>query len=248
VIHYWFKLAASLLGIVLLIAAGLTWKSMADVQATAATTARDAAKAKVEEVLKQPELQALVQKTASDLYEKGAFRSAIEAKVRQLISEEITTAESRKLIGDAIKRELVTRTAPRILTESQRTTIADSLRASPDGQVVVRPGAAGEQQSHGRKLYLAIKAAPSWANHVSYASSVSLAGLTDAGDETMESLGGTGGIVIVVNDIRRPPDSARQLEAALKGAGVADVRLGACGCASPPKSADIWVYVLEKSY
>ena len=50
------------------------------------------------------------------------------------------------------------------------------------------------------------------------------------------------------NDIRRPPDSARQLEAALKGAGIADVRLSACGCASPPKSADIWLYVLEKSY
>ncbi len=70
VIDFWFKLAASLLGFILFIASvavGVVgWRTIADARATAQTTARDAAKAKVEEVLKQPELQNLVRETASD--------------------------------------------------------------------------------------------------------------------------------------------------------------------------------------
>lgn len=119
VINFWFKLATALLGFVLLFAVAIIgfvgWKSVADARAAAETTARDAAKAKVEEVLKQPELQNLVRETARDLYEKGAFRNEIEEKVHELIAAEITTPESRKLIGEAIRHELVTRTAPRSL-------------------------------------------------------------------------------------------------------------------------------------
>jgi hypothetical protein len=74
-------------------------------------------------------------------------------------------------------------------------------------------------------------------------------GLTEKGDETEESLGGLSGIVIVVNDKGHPPDAARQLESALKSAGLADsIQIGTCGCANPPKASDVRLYILEKSY
>jgi hypothetical protein len=236
VINHWFRFATALLGFVLVVAAAvvvfLGWKALEDARATAATIARDAAKAKVEEVLKQPELQSLVRETARELYDKGAFRNEIEAKVRELISAEIATPESRKLIGDTIRRELVTRMAARVLTDSQKTAIAESLRSSPSGQVTVKSGPAGEQRSYAKKLYLAITASLSWRDHVSLAPAQgSWEGMTARGDETEESLGGLSGIVIVVNDKGRPPDSAHQLEGALEE----------CPCCGQHSDRHLWL-------
>ena len=227
----------------------LGWRTIEDAGALAATTARDAAKVKVEEVLKQPELQKLVRDTTRDLYDKGTFRNEIEARVHELISSEIAPPESRRLIGDTIKREIHIRMAARVLSYAQKKAIAQSLRSSPGGHVTVN-GPAGERRNYADQLYSALKASPSWRDHVSLAPAQgSWAGLTERGDETEESLGGLGGIVIVVNDKGRPPDSAHQLEAALKSAGLADsIQIGTCGCANPPKASEVWLYVLEKSY
>ena len=245
VIDHWFKLASALLGLVLVVAAvvigfvGL--RTLADIRAVAASTAREAAKSKVEDVLKQPELQNLVRETASNLFEKGVFSKAIEARVRELLSTEIATPESRKFIGEAIRSELAARMAPRTFNESQRTTITESLRSSPGGLVRIRTGSLPEQQGYARKIYLAIKASPSWKDHTFYADSGSLAGLTNN-----EALLLTG-IVVVVNDVAHPPDSARLLESALNRAGIG-ARLGTCDCSDPPKPPDIWLYVGEKTY
>jgi len=101
--------------------------------------------------------------------------------------------------------------------------------------------------NYARKLYLAINASP-WKGHVSFAAPGTLAGLTDTGDETTEFLGAMGGIAIVVSDAQHPSEFARQLRDALANARVPNVRIGSCGCTEPPKSSDIWLYVLDKVY
>jgi hypothetical protein len=239
-------MAAALLGFVLFIATLVGFKTLSDAKSAAETAAKEAARAKVEEVLKQTEIQRLVEKTASDLFSKGVFRDVIEARVRELLPAAIAGAlqnpELQKLIGDGIKRELTTRLARRVFTEDQRRRIVESLRtSSPGGKVMVLTGALEEQQAYANKLHLAIKDAPAWKDHVSYAPVGSYLGMTDRG-LLLE------GIAIVVNDARRPPESARLLETALKNAGVADIRIQLCGCDSPPKPADIWLYVGEKKY
>jgi hypothetical protein len=133
-------------------------------------------------------------------------------------------------------------TAPRILTESQVNTIVASLRLSPDGQVSITTGNLPEQQGYARKLYEAIKAARLWKDHVSYAEPGTWAGMMESRLLLLE------GIVVVVNDIEHPPNAARMLEAALKNAKVADVRIGLCDCNSPPKPAEISLYIGEKRY
>jgi hypothetical protein len=172
VIDRWFTLATKLIGGVLVFAvavmAFLGWRTIEDARALAGTTARDVAKAKAEEVLIKPELQKLVRDTARELYEKGTFRNEIEANVHGLISAEIASPESRKLIGDTIKHELHVRMAARVLSASQKRAIADALRSSPGGHVTVN-GPAGERRNYANQLYSAIKASPSWKDHVSFA-------------------------------------------------------------------------------
>ena len=101
--------------------------------------------------------------------------------------------------------------------------------------------------NYARKLYLAMNASP-WKGHVSFAAPGTLAGLTAAGDETTEFLGAMGEIAIVVSDAQHPSEFARQLRDALANARVPNVRIGSCGCTEPPKSSDIWLYVLDKVY
>jgi hypothetical protein len=246
VIDYWFKLAAKLIGIVLVIAGVaigfLGWKTISDAKASAEAAAREAAKAKVEEVLKQPDVQKLVRETASDLFEKGAFKKEIEGKVRELISAEVTSQAFHRLVSDAVKGELTIKTAPRVLTESQVKTIADSLRSAPEGKVAIRTGTLPEQQGYARKLFSAIQASPSWKAHVSYAEPGTWAGLENNMNLLLD------GIVVVVNDVKTAPDFARVLERALKNAGIVNVRLGPCNCPDPPKPPDIWLYVGENNY
>jgi hypothetical protein len=243
VIDFWFKLAAALLGFVLFIATLVGFKTLSDAKAAAEIAAREAARAKVEEVLKQPEIQHLVETTASDLFSRGVFRNEIEARVRELLPGAIAGAlqnpEFHQLIADGIKRELITMRAGRVLTEAQRKRIVESLLSGPGGQVRVLTGALEEQQAYATKLYQAIMGAPLWKDHVSYAAAGSFAGMTNYGI-LLE------GIAIVVKDTMRPPDSARLLEGALKNAGVPNIRIQTCGCDSPPKPADIWLYIGEK--
>jgi hypothetical protein len=111
----------------------------------------------------------------------------------------------------------------------------------------VRADNIGEPQNYARKLYLAISASP-WKSHVSFAAPGTWAGLTANGDETTEFLGAMGGIAIVVNDAQHPSGFARQLQEARNNARIPNVRLSSCGCADPPKSSDIWLYVLDKVY
>jgi hypothetical protein len=246
VIDYWFKLACALIGIVLVIAsvaiAFLGWRTISDVKASAEVVAREAAKAKVEEVLKQPDVQKLVRETASDLFEKGAFKKEIEGKVSELISAEVTSPGFHKLVSEAVKGQLIMMTAPRVLTEAQAKTISDSLRSTPEGKVDIRTGTLPEQQGYARKLFAAIQASPSWKTHVSYAEPGTWGGLTSNINLALD------GIVVVVSDIEMAPDSAHVLERALKNAGITGVRLGHCDCSDPPKPPDIWLYVGEKPY
>ena len=246
VVDYWFKLAGALIGIVLVIASVaigfLGWKTISDVKASAEVTARETAKAKVEEVLKQPDVQKLVRETASDLFEKGAFKKEIEGKVSEVVSAEVTSQAFQRLVSDAVKGELAIKTAPRILTEAQVKTIADSLRSAPGGKIDIRTGTLPEQQAYARKLFSAIQASPSWRAHVAYAEPGTWAGLTSNVNLLLN------GIVVVVSDVKTAPDFARVLERALKSADIVGVRLASCNCSDPPKPPDIWLYVGEKNY
>jgi hypothetical protein len=244
VIDFWFRLAASVIAILLLIVSCLGIKTLWELKEAAKAEAREAAKAKVEDVLRRPEIQILVQKTASDLFSRGVFRDEIEAKVREqtaaAIASQVQTPEFRKLITAGVKGELTTRMAPRLLTEPQRKAITDSLRDGPGGQVKVKTGPLPEQQAYAKKLTLAIKAAPAWRDRVSYAEPGTWAGLEDRGNLALE------GIVIVVGDVANPPPSAHRLAGALRAAGIT-ATVGACGCDDPPKPPDIWLYVGEKT-
>lgn len=242
VIDWWFKLAGSLIGIGLLAVGFLGWKTISDVKASAEAAAREAAKAKVEEVLRQPDVQALVRETASNLFEKGAFRKEIEGKVSELISAEVNSQGFHRLVSDAVKGELTAKTAPRVLTAAQVRTIAVSLRSTPGGKVDIRTGTLPEQQGYARKLFAAIQASPSWKDHVSYAEPGTWAGLTNNMNLLLD------GIVVVVSDVKTAPEFARALETALKNAGIVGVRLGTCNCSDPPKPPDLWLYVGEKNY
>ena len=95
VIDHWFKLASVLLGLVLVVAAAVIgfigWKTWADIRADAASTAQEAAKSKVEDVLKQPEIQKLVQDTASQLFKEGAYQKAVEQAVRVQMQTAVQT-------------------------------------------------------------------------------------------------------------------------------------------------------------
>jgi hypothetical protein len=201
---------------------------------------RDAAKRELRGAVEKEITQSKIEEEVSKALQRKTEAQYQDA-INKGVAAELDTPARRKLIGDAIKSELATRMAGRILAPSQGTTIAESLRSVPDGQIYVRPGAVGEEQHYGSLLSLAMRASPSWKDHVSYAAPGSWEGLTAAGDETLEFLGGTCGIAIVVKDVGNPPRSARQLEAALKAGGVANVRLSTCGCTSPPKPTDIWL-------
>ena len=199
----------------------------------------------VQKELTEPKIQEQIAKALQQKTE-----DQLQAAINKGVAVELDKPVRRTLINDAIKNEIVAKMAWRILTEPQSTTIAESLQYSPIGQVSVRAGALGEQEHYASLLSRAMRASPSWKDHVSHAAPGSWAGLTDAGDETLEFLGAKCGIAIVVNDVGHPLDSARQLEAALKlkGASIGNVVLSGCGCKNPPKPWDIWLYVLEKCY
>jgi hypothetical protein len=248
-IDFWYKLASGIFSVLLVIAAIFGWRTLADIKAAGTSAAEETAREVVRKKLEEPAIQKLIRDTASDLLAKGTFRDAIYGKVSELISAQINTPESRKLISAAIKRELVDKLAWRTLTSIQSETIAQSLRTSPTGQVIVRAGNIGEAQNYARNLYLAINASP-WKGHVSFAGGPGAwAGLTETGDETADRLGAAmGGIAIVVSDAQHPSEFARQLREALNNARVPNIRVSSCGCTNPPKPSDILLYVLDKVY
>jgi hypothetical protein len=98
-----------------------------------------------------------------------------------------------------------------------------------------------EQQAYARDFLSAIKASPSWKDHVSYSEPGTWEGLTDNAGLLLS------GIVVVVNDTKHPPGSALVLQTALKKGGI-DARLKTCECSFPPKPQDIWLFVGEKHY
>jgi hypothetical protein len=246
-IDFWYKLASGIFALLVVVAAIFGWRTLADIKAAGTSAAEQTAREVVQKKLEEPAIQKLIRDTASDLLAKGTFRDAIYRKVGELISAQINTPESRKLIGEAIKRELADKLAWRTLTSVQSENITQSLRSSPTGQVSVRAGNIGEPQNYARKLYLAISAS-SWKGHVSFAAPGTWTGLTANGDETTEFLGAMGGIAIVVSDAQHPSEFARQLQEALNNAHIPNTRVSSCGCANPPKSSDIWLYVLDKVY
>jgi hypothetical protein len=246
-IDFWYKLASGIFALLVVIAGLLGYRTFADIKTAGTNAAEQTAREVVQKKLEEPAIQKLIRDTASDLLAKGTFRDAIYGKVSELITAQTSTPESRKLISEAIKRELVDRLAWRTLSPTQSETIARSLRLSPNGQVSVRAGNIGEPQNYARKLYLAISASP-WKSRVSFAAPGTWAGLTANGDETTEFLGAMGGIAIVVSDAQHPSEFARQLLEALSNAHIPNVRVSACGCTDPPKSSDIWLYVLDKVY
>lgn len=197
----------------------------------------------VEKEITQPKIEEEISK---------ALQRKTEAQFQDAINKgvvvELDKPARRTVVNDAIKNEIVAKMAWRTLAESQSTTIAESLQHSPSGPVSVWAGELGEPEHYASLLARALRASPPWKDHVSHAAPGSWKGMTDAGDETLEFLGAKCGIAIVVNDVGHPPDSARELEAALKRAGIGNVALSGCGCKSPPRPSDISLYVLEKCY
>src|ERR1017187_5825185 len=106
-IDSWFKLAASVLGVLLIIAGGMIGffgvKTLTDAKAAAETAAQDAAKAKVKEVLQEPRIQKLVEETAQQLFKSGAFRQAIEGETAAQLKVAIPVEIRRSLPGNIVK-------------------------------------------------------------------------------------------------------------------------------------------------
>jgi hypothetical protein len=102
-IDYWFKLAASILGVLLVITGGAIGffglKTMTDAKSAAENPAQEAAKAKVKEVLQEPRIQKLVEETAQQLFKSGAFRQAIEAETAEQLKAAIPDEIRRTLPG-----------------------------------------------------------------------------------------------------------------------------------------------------
>lgn len=166
------------------------------------------------------------------------FRSDNIAALVATVAKERTDKE----LSGIINREVAAKFASRSLPEAQAKLIADALHPGPDGKVSVRTGSLPEQQLYARKIYDALLASASWRIWASYAEPGSLRGMTNDRALLLD------GVVVVVSDTARPPKSARTLEAALKAAAIADVRVGTCDCEDPPKDPDIWLYVGAKTY
>ena len=119
-IDSWFKLAASVLGVLLIIAGGMIGffgvKTLTDAKAAAETAAQDAAKAKVKEVLQEPRIQKLVEETAQQLFKSGAFRQAIEGETAAQLKVAIPVEIRRSLPGNIVKELSRLSLAPRTVT------------------------------------------------------------------------------------------------------------------------------------
>jgi hypothetical protein len=161
--------------------------------------------------------------------------------IAALVAAAAKERTDRELSG-IINREVTARMAARTFTESQAKLIAEGLAYRPDGNVFVKTGSLPEQQVYARKLYEAIKASASWKDRVSYAEPGSYAAMTNYRALLMD------GVVVVVSDVAQVPESARMLEAALKNAKIAGVRVGPCDCDDPPNGPDIWLYVGAQTY
>jgi hypothetical protein len=118
VIDFWFKLAASVLGLVIAFAVGVIGfvgvKTISDARAQAESAAQDAAKAKVKEILQDERIQQLVRDTAKELLVKGAFRQTTEETIRAQLPGAVQAELARQLPGpitaELEKRELLPRT------------------------------------------------------------------------------------------------------------------------------------------
>jgi hypothetical protein len=192
------------------------------------------------------EAKATVDRELTNVRTEVQRRIDTEFRTDNIAALVATAAKERtdKELGGIINREVTRRMAPRILTELQMNTITESLRSSPNGKVVIRTGNLPEQQNYARNLYNAVAASASWKGQVSYLEPGTLAGMTNDRVLLLE------GIVVVVSDsnIAHSPDSVRTLEAALKNAKIADVRIGSCDCDNPPTPPDIWLYVGPQKY
>lgn len=118
VIEFWFKLAAGLLGLVITFAVAVIGfvgvKTISDARAEAQSSAQEAAKAKVKEILQDDRIQQLVRDTAKELLAKGTFRQTTEETVRAQLPGAIQAELTRQLPGpitaELEKRDLLPRT------------------------------------------------------------------------------------------------------------------------------------------
>ena len=99
-IDKWFKLAISLLTLIVVVAAAAIgifgWKSLQEIQSTAERAAREAATEQVKKIMQEPQIQKLAQDTAAQLFKEGAYQKAIQQAVHGQMQMAIETS----LIGD----------------------------------------------------------------------------------------------------------------------------------------------------
>ena len=144
----------------------------------------------------------------------------LQAAINHAVAAELDKPDRGKLIYEAVNRQIAIRMAPRQLSEEQKKLIAGTLVNSPPNKLVIQSGAPQEQREYARGLCSAIQRSSSWKERV-----------TCVDGATFDLVGTEfDGIVIMVRDTKQPGDSARLLEATLKKAGVAAVRIDSCGC------------------
>ena len=140
-IDRWFKRASTLLGIVILVAGtAITWfgyKTLNDARSTAAEAAREAAKAKVEQILQQGEIRELVEKTAQELISRGQFQKATEDAVRSQLPSAVTTELKRQVPAEMTIALARLDLLPRTITPQIAATFQKQIRGYAGKRVAV---------------------------------------------------------------------------------------------------------------
>jgi hypothetical protein len=163
VIDRWFRLAASVIGI-LIVVTGVVFtifgvKTMQDVKSIAERTAQDAATTKVKEVLQEDRIQRLVHETAKELFASGAYRKAIEEETAAQLNVAIPDEIQRVLPGRIAKALSESHLGPRIVSAKLGQDFRQQLRQIEKKTVQMIVCTNPEPTKYGRSLKAALEAA-----------------------------------------------------------------------------------------
>jgi hypothetical protein len=165
-------------------------------------------------------------------------QSDFQTAMNNALAAELDKPDRKKLITEAVNRQIAMRMVPRKLSDSQKDVIMNTLTGNPPSMLQVQSGAPQEQRDYARELCLAIVRSPSWKERVVCVNGTTYNFMGIEFD----------GILLMVADPKRLSASEVLLESALRKAGVAGLKIGQLPHDRDPKDHGPVLYVGGKLF